>query len=157
MKLQPGTYQLTQTVINPKADGRRRDGAWLFLASWPKGTEVRIEAELSTQYQGIIDTNPELSTEAIEKIRESLTSCSLEPTNYHHRFGMFKIHEDDERFAAIAAHLTPVEESIDSMFVRLNFFGDSDGRFMKFLFERGALSREVFEREYNDFLNSQRE
>jgi hypothetical protein len=127
----------------------------MYRDTWPKGAEVRIEASLSPSFEDFIGANPDLAPDIVEKIRESMTTLTLEPTSPVYRVHTYKIQDNDERFTALAPHLDPVTESIDSMFVRLSFGGEGE-EFMKFLLERAVIARETFECEYIEFLNSQR-
>lgn len=125
---QPGTYRLTQDVVNPSPDRRKRHD-WRDFPVWKKGSVIRID----TWMKGEVVQGHQLQ-DTMEMTMQGSHSC------YH-----AESWNRDGAFWLLIPHLEPLEETVSDMLIRKGSHLSAPA-ILDYFAEQGAITKEQVEK-----------
>ncbi len=138
-----GSYRLSRSVKNPTPD-RRRTRDWRALAIWSEGEEF-IVREQRRDLAGL--DLARLPDDKRARVEATMLYTVVEMVGQDHpclhRVGP----GNAEQYAALAAALVPTEESLAQFMARIEL----ESGFVRWLVDRGEISRADIERLWNQF------
>ena len=136
-----GTYKLSRDVQNPKPD-RRCTRDWRKMPVWDKGSRFVVKEQRRMGDKHLAEVTAGLDPDVVAELRakDRYTVVELAGSRWpgSHRIGP----GDEEQYAALAAALTPCEESLSQFMTRI----DCESGFVEWLVEKGAITRPDLER-----------
>lgn len=128
--LKPGTYKLTQDVVNPRPDKRKRND-WTAAPFFEAGSTIVV-----------LD----------DRRGDGFFEVKCTGHSHHDYFAT-----TDERAAAMEPFLEPIPETIGAMFVRLGLYSWNLASFLRYLIEKGVFTPAEFEKHLDEWLNQPEE
>jgi len=142
----PGTYKLARDVQNPTPD-RRHTRDWRKMPVWNQGSRFVVKEQRRMGDKHLAEVTAGLDPDVVAELRakDRYTVVELAGSRWpgSHRIGP----GDEEQYAALAAALTPCEESLSQFMTRI----DCESGFVEWLVENDKITRADLEKWWHSY------
>src|SRR6185436_12290051 len=142
----PGTYKLARDVQNPTPD-RRHTRDWRKMPVWNQGSRFVVKEQRRMGDTHLAEVTAGLDPDVVAELRakDRYTVVELAGSRWpgSHRIGP----GDEEQYAALAAALTPCEESLSQFMTRI----DCESGFVEWLVENDKITRADLEKWWHSY------
>lgn len=142
----PGAYKLDRDVQNPRPD-RRCSRDWRKAPVWNKGARFVVREQRRMGDRHLAEVTAGLEPDVIAELRARDRYTVIELAGDHHAI-LHRVGPGDvEQYAALAAALTPCEESLSQFMTRI----DCESGFSEWLVETGRVTRADLEKWWRSY------